>query len=190
MHLSLDQLLQDGWCLIGALWIGSSVFTRPAQRTEGLAARLVQFIGGTIALALYFYPRLPVGPLNRQLLPHSLVSLIAGLTFCFLGWALAIWARICLASNWSGSVTLKQGHTLVQRGPYAVIRHPIYSGLLLALLGTAMVQGLARSFAGLVLLAVLWLTKADAEEQLLRSAFGDLYSGYQARTGALLPRLR
>ena len=95
-----------------------------------------------------------------------------------------------MANNWSASVTLKQGHTLVQRGPYAAIRHPIYSGLLLALLGTAMVQGLTRSFVGLLLLTALWLTKADAEEQLLRSAFGDVYSGYQARTGALLPRLR
>jgi protein-S-isoprenylcysteine O-methyltransferase Ste14 len=160
MHLSLDQLLRDGWCLIGAVWIGSSIFTRPAQRTEGLAARLVLLVRGALALALYFYPRLPVGPLNRQLLPHSLVWLIAGLAFCFLGWALAIWARICLANNWSGSVTLKQGHTLVQRGPYAAIRHPIYSGLLLALLGTAMVQGLARSFLGLVLMALLWLTKS------------------------------
>jgi protein-S-isoprenylcysteine O-methyltransferase Ste14 len=190
MHLTLDQLLQDGWCLIGALWIGSSAFSRPVRHTEGLAARLVQFIGGAIALALYFYPRLPVGPLNRQLLPHSLVTIIVGSAFCLLGWALAIWARLCLANNWSASVTLKQGHTLVQRGPYAAIRHPIYSGLLLALLGTAMVQGLTRSFVGLLLLTALWLTKADAEEQLLRSAFGDVYSGYQARTGALLPRLR
>lgn len=66
------------------------------------------------------------------------------------GLLLALWSRFVLGRNWSAAVTVKQGHSLVRNGPYAIVRHPIYSGFLLALLGTAIARGTVGAFIGVV----------------------------------------
>jgi len=91
-----------------------------------------------------------------------------------------------LADNWSGAVTLKEGHSLVTSGPYAIVRHPIYLGVLGAMLGTAIVIGEIRAFLPLLGIFGLW-KKMNAEEALLRAAFPQQYEEYSRRVKRLIP---
>ncbi|MFZ0805481.1 MAG: isoprenylcysteine carboxylmethyltransferase family protein, partial [Candidatus Sulfotelmatobacter sp.] len=91
--------------------------------------------------------------------------------------------------NWSGTVTVKVGHELVCTGPYKWVRHPIYSGIILALLGTALGIGETRGFVSVVLLYVGFKIKSRLEERAMRGVFGAEYEQYSNRTGAIIPRL-
>ena len=96
------------------------------------------------------------------------------------GTALAIWARLTLGRNWSAEVTFKEDHELIESGPYALVRHPIYSGLLLMALGTVIHDGRALGvglFAALC--AALWW-KARQEEQIIGRHFPEAYRDYAA----------
>ena len=106
-----------------------------------------------------------------------------------LGVAFAIWARRHLGEFWSARVTLKEDHHLIQSGPYARVRHPIYSGLLLAMIGTALFVGEWRAALGVFLVFVGHWLKARREESLLATEFGAAYEEYRRRTGSLVPRM-
>jgi protein-S-isoprenylcysteine O-methyltransferase Ste14 len=111
---------------------------------------------------------------------------IAGLILCALGIALAIWARVYLGRNWGVPMSRKAEPELVTTGPYALVRHPIYSGLLLAMLGSA----LTESYVWLVPLVVAgayFIYSARAEERLMTETFPDQYPAYQQHTKMLLP---
>jgi protein-S-isoprenylcysteine O-methyltransferase len=86
-------------------------------------------------------------------------------------------------------VTLKEDHTLVQSGPYRIVRHPIYTGLLFALLGTAIALGELRCFLGVLLAAIAWKIKSMSEETLMVQQFGDQYARYREQVKGLVPYL-
>jgi protein-S-isoprenylcysteine O-methyltransferase Ste14 len=112
---------------------------------------------------------------------------ILGMIFCGGGLAFAIWARIYLGRNWSGLVTLKEQHELITAGPYALVRHPIYTGVLTAVIGTAL--ALSPSIGGLfaIPLAAVALTfKLRHEEQLMMREFPEQYAAYRARVRAAI----
>jgi len=105
----------------------------------------------------------------------------AGIAICF-------WARWHLGSNWSGTVTLKEGHELIRTGPYRTIRHPIYTGILLAIFGTAVQIGQVRGFLAFVIAWASFYVKARREESFLTEEFGDRFAEHIQRTGMFLPR--
>ena len=94
---------------------------------------------------------------------------------------------MCLAGNWSGTVTLKQDHSLTRTGPYRLVRHPIYTGILTALLGSAIAEAERRGFAGLALIILAFLRKIAIEERFLIAQFGEAYARYRAEVSALIP---
>ena len=100
-----------------------------------------------------------------------------------------MWARFYLGSNWSSMVTVKVGHQLVRTGPYRWVRHPIYSGMILGLLGTALALGQVRGFVAVVLLFVALQIKSKIEERTMAGVFGADYDVYRQTTGGILPRL-
>jgi len=100
---------------------------------------------------------------------------------------LAVWARIKLAGNWSGTVTLKEDHEIVRTGPYRWIRHPIYSGLLLGLLGSAVALGDVRGLVALLLAVGAFWARIRLEERRLEDHFGAAYVEYRRASWAIIP---
>jgi protein-S-isoprenylcysteine O-methyltransferase Ste14 len=110
-----------------------------------------------------------------------------GLVLTALGIGFTIWARLWIGGNWSGTITIKEEHELIQNGPYAIVRHPIYSGFLMALLGTAIVQGEVRALLGFPLAVLGWGLKLRMEESFMTQQFGSAYLDYKRRVKALVP---
>jgi protein-S-isoprenylcysteine O-methyltransferase Ste14 len=126
--------------------------------------------------------------LRVPLLRMTTTTQLAGIALCAAGVGIAIWSRRVLGNNWSGMVTLKEGHTLVRRGPYSLVRHPIYSGLLLAAAGSFLaVLPTLQGLVSLCLLFVGFRLKSLSEEQLLSRQFPEEYPRYRKETKALVP---
>jgi protein-S-isoprenylcysteine O-methyltransferase Ste14 len=127
------------------------------------------------------------GLLAVQVIPRTALSQITGTAICVLGLIFTLWARQTLAGNWSSNVTLKQGHELIRTGPYRIVRHPIYTGLLLMTIGTAIFIGQVRGGVSLLLITLGFWIKLSQEERLLLRHFPDVYPAYQHEVKALVP---
>jgi protein-S-isoprenylcysteine O-methyltransferase Ste14 len=127
--------------------------------------------------------------LYLRLWPAGLLPFWLGAAVTFAGLLFAIWAREYLGSNWSRSATIKQDHELIDTGPYAVVRHPIYTGILAGFRGMAIAISQVRGFIVLVLIFVAFWMKLRMEEQWMRSQSGEAYAAYAYRTAALVPYL-
>ncbi len=119
--------------------------------------------------------------------PHTAAFGILGLIVDLIAIVFAIWARITLGRNWSNAIALKENHELVQSGPYAVVRHPIYTGLLFAALGTALTMGRLTDYIGVVLLVIAILIRIQDEDALMAEQFPGLHPAYRQRTKKLIP---
>jgi protein-S-isoprenylcysteine O-methyltransferase Ste14 len=109
---------------------------------------------------------------------------LAGLTFTW-------WARIHLGRLWSGAITRKQDHRVVDSGPYALVRHPIYTGLIVAIVASALAEATATALGGAALIVLSFWVKARAEERFLSGELGaGAYEAYRRRVPMLVPRLR
>jgi len=182
----IERLCWIAFCLIWLIsWFSAN---RPVKRSQSVASRALQIPLYVTGVVLIFLSKLiPIRVLDFRLLPRSdpLTAVAALLTV--VGIAIAISARTTLGSNWSGRVTLKEGHELIESGPYQYARHPIYTGLLLALLGTALLRCSPRSLLGVVVFLVLFIWKIRIEERFLTSEFGAKYEDYRRRVKALIP---
>ncbi len=137
-----------------------------------------------------FYTEDPrLGALDARFLPRWPVESWLGIALTAVGIALAVWARLHLGRNWSSEVTIREDHQLIRTGPYARLRHPIYTGILLALLGTAVAIGEYRAIAGFAVILVGFSLKARREESFLAEEFPGAFEEHRRRTGFLLPRL-
>jgi protein-S-isoprenylcysteine O-methyltransferase Ste14 len=178
------------WFAWAVYWMVSAVRIKAAVRRESTASRLAHviplFVGGVL-MAWRDLPWGPWGPLNARLWPQSLTAYWIGLALLIAGLAFAVWARVHLGRNWSGSVTVKEGHELIRSGPYALVRHPIYTGLITAVLGTAIVSGTVRAALGLVIITLSLLRKLRTEEAFMRETFPGEYPRYSADVPALVP---
>jgi protein-S-isoprenylcysteine O-methyltransferase len=173
--------------LVGVYWLASALRSKPVARREKSLSRLFHLVLMTVAFALLFSGSARVWILGERLFPEDRWLSWAGLGITVAGCAFAVWARALLGANWSATVTVKQCHELVCRGPYALVRHPIYSGFLLGVLGTALALGEVRGLMALALAFVGWYTKACTEEQFLVEQFGDAYVGYRRKVKQLIP---
>jgi protein-S-isoprenylcysteine O-methyltransferase Ste14 len=126
-------------------------------------------------------------PFNVRIIPHTDALLVAAAILCICGVGFCFWARAILGRNWSGSVTLKENHELIVRGPYRLVRHPIYTGLLSMVIATAIQQGHIGGIIGLILISVsLWI-KSSHEEEVMRKQFPDQYPAYRERVKRIIP---
>jgi protein-S-isoprenylcysteine O-methyltransferase Ste14 len=187
MPLDIFGWIESVWVLVGICWAVAALRSKSAARRERLWTRVVHLAIMTVACVLLFHGAARVGVLGSRLLPEYDWIGWAGLGMTVVGCAFAVWARLLLGSNWSGTVSVKQNHEFVRTGPYAVVRHPIYSGLLLGVLGTALALGEVRGLVALGLAFIGWYTKSRAEEQFLVEHFGGAYVRYRREVKQLIP---
>ena len=178
------------WSFLGLVWLAAWVFTKRAQQRAPMASRLLYGVPVVAACYLSFASKRSLGWLDTQVIPHTRASEVLAVALTAIGIALAIWARFYLGKNWSSAPTVKVGHELIRSGPYAWVRHPIYSGLLLAMVGTAFARPQPRSVLAVFFMWLGFAIKIRLEEQFMRKTFGPEYEDYSRSTGALIPRLR
>ena len=172
------------WIAFSLYWEMEAKNSAPAVKSESKASRSVHVVLTNVALLLIIAP---IRPLNQRLIPDVMVVKLIGLALECAGLALAIWARRVLGRNWSGEITIKENHELVRTGPYAIVRHPIYTALLAMYVGTAIVFGEMHALIGLLVGIIAYLRKTRMEETNLDNAFGQRYDEYRKETWAIVP---
>lgn len=182
----------SGWLWAGwyAFWVISARRRLAAKsvsvKRESWLGR-VGYLGLMLAGFLLIFWRAP-RILDARFLPENSVSTVVGLLIEISGLGFAIWARQILGKNWSGRIVTSRTQELItSRGPYGIVRHPIYSGLLLAVAGTAVVAVEFRAIVGFILILAGVLLKLRREEAALRDHFGRSYEEYARRVPALFP---
>jgi protein-S-isoprenylcysteine O-methyltransferase Ste14 len=175
-------ILWLGWL---AYWVIASAGTKTTARAESWQSRVAYSLP-LWAAAILLIGR-DFGVLSLRFLPATAWLPVVGVILTAGGLAFAIWARRHLGSNWSGEVTVKEGHELIRSGPYALTRHPIYTGLSLAFLGTAIAIGEWRALIAVALAAGSFWYKLGIEERVMRETFGPAYDAYARDVKALIP---
>jgi protein-S-isoprenylcysteine O-methyltransferase Ste14 len=177
------------WSAWALYWWITSADVKATVRREPALSRWAHLGPMALAAWLLLAPGAALPVLDARFLPQRVAPLAFGIgaTLTAGGLLFAVWARRSLGRNWSATVTLKLEHELVTRGPYALVRHPIYSGLLLAFGGSALALGEWRGVVGTALaFAALW-RKLRLEERWMAERFGAAYVAYRQRVKALVP---
>lgn len=186
----LLRAVQVGWLAFLVYWLAMAIGNKRVARKQSFAGRMVQIAVGGLAFLLLYGNGLQIGLLGRRIVPRELAWIAAGAALTYAGIAFAVWARVTLGGNWSGIVTVKQDHQLITSGPYRFVRHPIYSGLLVALLGTALAIGRFSGFVAVLVAFAGWRFKWRTEEKFMVEEFGDQYEQYRRSTPAIVPFAR
>jgi protein-S-isoprenylcysteine O-methyltransferase Ste14 len=175
---ALSTFVLAVWAVFWIYWLVSAFGAKQAAgRRPGRPIGLALIIVGGVVLHAFRHGTASVS---------SPIAQTVGVILLLSGLGVAVWARINLGRNWGMPMTEKQEPELVTSGPYEVVRHPIYSGLLLAVLGTALAINLYWLIV-LALMAAYFIYSATVEERLMESAFPASYPGYKARTKMLIP---
>ena len=175
------------WILGAVIWLLAAFATKQSIYRESKAQRLRYAIPILLGGFLLAKGQRMSDPLNHRVIPHLDVLAWIAAVLCIAGLAFCVWARFTLGRNWSGVVTLKEGHELITSGPYALVRHPIYTGLLTMFVATVIVEGHVAGLIAVPLVFVsLWI-KLRYEEKLMSEKFPNEYAAYQQRVKRLIP---
>jgi protein-S-isoprenylcysteine O-methyltransferase Ste14 len=187
MTIDIHAAIGWTWAALALVWAAGLPFTRKTVRSQPSATRLFHMALAVLGFSLLMNTRFRAGWLGQRFMSGSREVALAGVGLTMIGCAFAIWARITLGANWSGHATVKAGHELITRGPYAVARHPIYTGLLTACMGSAIAYGEWRCLVGLVMVTLAFAVKIGQEERLMLETFPQAYALYRQRVKALIP---
>jgi len=188
MRFSFGELVELIWGLFMVCWCLPALFTKStAERQESLLSRLFYLVLLVwMGCLLAFRPGV-YGPLLWRVLPEGMPFTFLGFGIMIFGFGFAIWARIHLGRYWSDRVSVLKNHQLIRSGPYRLVRNPIYTGFLMAVLGTAIMIGELRAILALVLMLAAVLYKTHQEEKLLREQFPQEYMEYKRKVKSLIP---
>lgn len=192
-----DNAIYVPWCIWAVTWIAAAwwadlTVARPAFGRESLY-RLINILGFVTLLGSYAVKEKD-GVRMHMLVPSARLWLLpdaagwAMVAMASLGFIFAWWARIHLGRLWSAAVTRKTDHRVVDTGPYAIVRHPIYTALLTGAIATMVIKGSIAAIAGCLLLVIGYVLKARVEERFLAEQLGrDAYESYRQRVPMLVP---
>jgi protein-S-isoprenylcysteine O-methyltransferase Ste14 len=175
------------WIGFAACWIALAAWSSKAEKRAGLGSelpyRIVLIMGGIVFLIpAHGYH----GPLRLWLVTRAEAWICVALVA--LGFAFSAWARVHLGTLWSGTITRKADHRIIDTGPYGIVRHPIYTGILLAVFATAAAKGTVLGLAGALIITMGISMKARLEERWLREELGaDDYDAYRRKVSMLIP---
>ena len=187
MDLLVRTIINTCWGAFVVVWLLAAIFTKRTVYRESAAQRLRYAIPIVIGWFLLFRGyRLPP-PFGIRIIPQPDSILAGAAILCMCGLVLCFWARATLGRNWSGTVTLKQDHELIVRGPYTLVRHPIYTGLLTMIFATAVYQGHLAGMIGFLIVFVSFWIKLSGEEELMLKQFPDQYAAYRERVKRIIP---
>lgn len=186
MTIAGANLIGGLWVAWTAYWLVASRGAKQDRRQESWLSRASHIVPLMLAAYLLWVPHI-AGVLGERFLPDAPATFWTGFAIVALGLGFTVRARIVLGRNWSGIVTVKQDHELITSGPYRFVRHPIYTGLLVAFAGSAIARGEWRGvLAVLIVLVGLW-RKLELEERWMIETFGDAYLRYRKQVRALIP---
>jgi protein-S-isoprenylcysteine O-methyltransferase Ste14 len=188
MEAHLQTFLEYLFAAMGVYWIVRTKRSSVREKGEGNAFRVLRLTILVVTFSLLFSSWLRIAPLGWRFVPRNQAIEIAGAIMAVAGLSITVWAREHLGRNWSDKVEIKVNHELIRSGPYAHMRHPIYSGMLLAVAGTALAIGEWRGVVSFCILATSYSIKAKKEERVLAQKFGERFRMYQNETGFLIPR--
>jgi protein-S-isoprenylcysteine O-methyltransferase Ste14 len=183
-YLNIEKMM---WFAITIYWIVSSFFVKKTVKRQPASDILVYIICVLIAFCLLFENYISFAFLYRPILFQSDAWKMAGLLLCSAGLIFSLTARIYLGENWSGTITIKKNHQLIQSGPYSITRNPIYTGFLMAFAGCAMSLGQLRGWLGIIFLLAAILVKIKKEEEFMQQVFGSSFQSYKAKVKRLIP---
>ena len=177
------------WLIVGLYWLISGLITKKAESQENFLKRFIQY---WLPLIIAFFL---LGPgdwfgtswLREKFIEHTNLAGIIGLVLCIAGAVVACWSRYLIGRNWSLSIQKKDEHQLIQNGIYKIIRHPIYTGLLLLFIGNGIIVGDYRAIIAVIIVFTSFWFKLKKEEKLLIETFGNKYLSYMMNTKALIP---
>ncbi|MDB5440480.1 MAG: putative protein-S-isoprenylcysteine methyltransferase [Caulobacteraceae bacterium] len=171
------------WIVWLVSWMIAAVWSDRAARRPAIGAETLYRVITLLGVVLLFSHASGASLYQVDGVVSAILVAIqaAGFAFCW-------WARLHLGRLWSGSVTRKAEHHVVDTGPYGLVRHPIYTGLDTAAIALALLSGQIQSMAGAALVVLGCWIKARLEEKFLRQELGvDAYEAYAARTPMLVP---
>jgi protein-S-isoprenylcysteine O-methyltransferase Ste14 len=175
------------WGIFFVVWVLAAIFTKRTVYHESGVRRLRYMIPIVIGWFLLFRGhRLPY-PFSIEIVPQTDAILVGSSILCMCGLGICLWARAVLGRNWSGTVTLKENHELIVRGPYRLVRHPIYTGLLVMMVATALQQRHIAGMIGFFLVFVSFWIKSSYEEEVMSKQFPDQYPAYRQRVKRIIP---
>jgi protein-S-isoprenylcysteine O-methyltransferase Ste14 len=187
--MSWRYLIEGPWIVFVVYWIIGALKTRPTEKKEPFAWRYGIMALEVLGFFIVFNDDADIGMLGHRFRQRNYPVAVAGVVMTWIGIALALWARWHLGQYWSGRITIKEGHKLIRTGPYTRLRHPIYSGLILAVIGSAVALDRWRCVVGLCIIILGFWIKARREEGMLNARFGEEFKEHRLYTGFLLPRL-
>jgi protein-S-isoprenylcysteine O-methyltransferase Ste14 len=181
------NIINACWLVFVVVWVVAAASTKRSVYRESRAQRFRYWILLVIAYFLLIKGhRLPY-PLGAHIIPHTRATAWTGAVLCIVGLAFTIWGRATLGRNWSGAVTLKECHELIDRGPYRLVRHPIYTGLMTMFVATVIALGHVAGIIGALLVFLSFWIKLGDEEKLMLKQFPDQYAAYQHRVKRIIP---
>jgi protein-S-isoprenylcysteine O-methyltransferase Ste14 len=190
VRLLYHYLIPGLWLVWIAYWRISAADVKPTQRHESSGSRAAHLLPLLVAaVLLWIRGDAEDGWLFQRFLTRSVTLFWIGTAITAAALSFSAWARLHLGRNWSATVTVKQDHELIRTGPYTIVRHPIYTGVLFGFIGTALAIGQWRGVLAVVIVFVAFWRKLRLEERWMSETFGEEYRRYRARTKALIPFL-
>jgi len=187
MSSTAINIISVCWMIFSAIWLIAAVSTKRSVYRESGLQRLRYMTPLLIGCFLLFRGNRMIYSLNGRVIPPTDWIILAAVSLCVAGLAFCLWARAVLGRNWSGTITLKEQHELIVRGPYRIVRHPIYAGLLAMIAATVVVKGHLAGIIGALLVFVSFWIKLSNEENLMLKQFPNQYAAYQQRVKRIIP---
>jgi protein-S-isoprenylcysteine O-methyltransferase Ste14 len=179
MHV-IDIVILVVWVAFWIYWLAVSIGVKAGE------SRWTRFAGVRVAIFLIVLLLVRVRAFKGHTATDDPWLLGIGLAVFLLGLALAVWARVYLGRNWGMPMTKKAEPELVTTGPYKTIRHPIYTGIILGMVGTTIAVSLYW-LVGVVVLGAYFIYSAFSEDRYLAQTFPDTYPAYKRSTKMLIP---